>query len=178
MNYKFAIPYETFKRGDRQVLEERDGLIGMNCKKKFFYEWTLTFSPNYWVPYITIDKIPDVLLQVVKDFARHIIYFDIAYSIEYHSKGSNKNPHIHIAICCYDEMLKSESLFSLSQKYNRKYGRNSLYFTGEEMRKHNINKNEGEPEIMGTWLDYLKKDVVKNEENGLKHYYEYCFQPH
>ena len=133
-----------------------------------YYECTVTYDPKYW----TLDQALSVTPQVISDILKPIIRQNpqfqklfIAYSIEYLENGY---PHIHTQIMNTISIIP-EIQRQIHQRLTRRYGRSQWYQTGTENMLHTKGKY---PEGI-LWSEYIKKDVIFNEQRGQKHYYQY-----
>lgn len=135
-----------------------------NLLAEYFYECTITFNPQYWSLNRSLNSVPHVIADVIKPVIRDGHNFNLKYSIEYHE---NNMPHIHLQLITeYDICPHTQQ--AIHMRLVRRYGRTQWYQTGQEDKFHDV------PKML--WSEYLKKDLEKNQLNGLKHYFEYYYK--
>lgn len=134
-----------------------------------YYEVTVTFNPQYWTLTNALYSIPEVVADIIKPIIRAncLNQFQIAYCVEYHDNGY---PHLHAQILNSIE-IHPEDQRNIHQRLCRRYGKSQWYQTGLEDKIH---VNDKFPEGI-KWSEYIKKDIIRNQENGQRHYFQYQF---
>lgn len=130
----------------------------------FYYEFTVTFNPNFWSMGYAMGCVGQVIADVVKPIIKDDHHFQIDYSVEYHE---NKMPHIHGQVISREE-IRPDVQWNIHHRLTRRYGRSQWYQTGTEDMFHEKSGMK--------WSEYIKKDIEENEKNGMKHYYQYQFR--
>lgn len=128
---------------------------------EYYYEVTVTFNPQYWSLSNAMANIKCVVADILKPVIRDVYDFSIRYAVEYHENGM---PHLHAQVSTSNE-LSPDIQRGIHQRLIRRYGRSQWYQTGQEDKFHDASQM--------LWSQYIKKDVFKNEENGMRHYFEY-----
>lgn len=166
MSLKHSIKNDYLQRYIREHIKETQIV---HDSYAYYYECTVTYDPSYWSLGFALDVTPQVIADVLKPIIRQnpspFTKLKIAYSVEYLGNGY---PHIHMQIL-NDINICPEIQRSINQRLCRRYGRSQWYQTGNEDRIH---VNSKYPEGI-LWSEYIKKDVLFNEQNGQRHYYEY-----
>lgn len=159
----FALKKELLQKYVRNWITE--GWI--DTKGKYYYEFTVTFNMSYWSLADAMESVPQIIADVLKPVIRSTDTFTIRYSVEYHKNGM---PHVHGQVSS-GFPLHPDIQRAIHQRLIRRYGRSQWFQTGIEDKVH---VNESYPDGI-PWSEYIIKDVVLNEKNGLRHYYEYNF---
>lgn len=124
------------------------------------YEGTITYDScwNYnLLKKVAVKQSMEVFLGMIRKRYPHI-KFVMDYTVEYHKSG---RPHLHYQLfseCEFDGTY----LMNIKATLCRKFGKTQLY--GEEEDKYHTTKE-------AYWSQYIRKDLVKNSENGLLHGY-------
>ncbi len=149
----------------QKYIKEID-VINYNTRQ-FYYEVTVTFNPSYWSLNQAMVSIPQIVADVLKPIVKEkqLDKIILAYVVEYHENGY---PHLHAQVITQSS-IDPENQRNIHQRLCRRYGKSQWYQTGEEDMVHINNKF---PDGI-KWSEYIKKDKCKNEENGMKHYFQY-----
>lgn len=146
----------------------------------FIYELTVTINRNS----TPIDYAYQKMAQIANDINRKTYFFTrkyhkkrgthskveysyFNYCVEYHMQldiNKPRYPHIHAQIFL-PVLLDNQQFNNWIKEFQRKYGRTSLFCTNKEDKMH---KND---HFEGRWSEYLKKDKIQNEANGMQHYF-------
>lgn len=132
--------------------------------ERFFYEFTITFNPQYWRLGNAMASVGQAIADVCKPIIRDDHKFQLDYSIEYHENGM---PHIHGQVITEWD-IHPEIQRNIHQRLCRRYGRSQWFQTGLEDMFHTTSGMK--------WSEYIRKDVLKNQVNGMKHFYSYQFR--
>lgn len=132
----------------------------------FYYEFTVTFNPSYWMKESTFYAVPQVIADVIKPIMRDVEYasWRLRYSVEYHQNGY---PHIHGQVVS-NVTISPDIQRCLHQRLCRRYGKSQWYQTEDRDKYHEASGMR--------WSRYIQKDVEKNEEGEAgRHYFCYKF---
>lgn len=137
-------------------------ILREEVKKEYghMYELTLTFLPIYSVKvkYGKIDELQEKIKKIILNYLK--LEYLLCYSIEYHKNRLGTDidvckPHIHCAIYLKEELTMEEGMFIQSEF--KDYGRSTLTYVVDKQ----------------SWLDYIRKDVLKNNQRfNYDHYME------
>jgi len=130
----------------------------------FVYEHTQTFN-SYYTLTKALNYCATVALDYLTSHAKKDggdLYFN--YCIEYHENG---RPHLHFQVFRQED-LEAQTLRNIDGQMSRKYGKPYTVPTDKEDKYHAKSDMK--------WSEYIKKDIIKNEANGQKHYFEYFYK--
>lgn len=135
---------------------------------KHIYEFTITFGRYWSLIQITRYGIVQAINYIIRGIFKEGINFTLDYSIEYHENGRQ---HIHGHILA-DEDIDPAVQGRLVGTLNRKFGRTQWYQTENiDMEHVKTDKQTGEIIFQGKWSEYIRKEIIQNNQSGCIHGY-------